>query len=181
MTTNEENQIVERVLQGKREAFAALVDAHKGTIFNLAFRMTGNHQDADDLSQETFIRAYRNLRQFDPRKRFFTWIYTIGLNLIRNHLKKHGREMTRENAARSSSEAGIDQGAQTERDVVQAPEIRRLEICLHEAAARPARSRCPEILSGPFLRRDRYDLGRLPQRRQDAGVPRLGPIKTINE
>lgn len=132
MTTNEENQIVERVLQGKREAFAALVDAHKGTIFNLAFRMTGNHQDADDLSQETFIRAYRNLRQFDPRKRFFTWIYTIGLNLIRNHLKKHGREMTRENAARSSSEAGIDQGAQTERDVVQAPEIRRLEICLQK-------------------------------------------------
>lgn len=132
MTTNEENQIVERVLQGKREAFAVLVDAHKGTIFNLAFRMTGNHQDADDLSQETFIRAYRNLRQFDPRKRFFTWIYTIGLNLIRNHLKKHGREMTRENAARSSSEAGIDQGAQTERDVVQAPEIRRLEICLQK-------------------------------------------------
>jgi len=115
MTPTEENRIVERVLQGEREAFAALVDAYKGAIFNLAFRMTNSYQDADDLSQETFIRAYRNLRQFDPRKRFFTWIYTIGLNLIRNHLKKHGREMTRETAARNSSEAGIDQGAQAER------------------------------------------------------------------
>ena len=135
MTPTEENQIVERVLQGEREAFAALVDAHKGAIFNLAFRMTNSYQDADDLSQETFIRAYRNLRQFDPRKRFFTWIYTIGLNLIRNHLKKHGREMTRETAARNSSEAGIDQGAQAERDMMQAQEIRRLEIGLQKLPA----------------------------------------------
>jgi RNA polymerase sigma-70 factor (ECF subfamily) len=136
MTPTEEHQIVERVLKGEREAFAALVDAYKGAIFNLAFRMTGSHQDADDLSQETFIRTYRNLRQFDPRKRFFTWIYTIGLNLIRNHLKKHGRETTRETAAaRSSSEAGIDQGTQTERDMMQAQEIRRLEICLQKLPA----------------------------------------------
>jgi RNA polymerase sigma-70 factor (ECF subfamily) len=130
MTPTEENQIVERVLKGEREAFAALVDAYKGTIFNLAFRMTYSYQDADDLSQETFIRAYRNLRQFDPRKRFFTWIYTIGLNLIRNHLKKHEREISRENAARRSSEEGIDQGAQTERDMMQVQEIRCLKICL---------------------------------------------------
>lgn len=132
MTPTEENQIVERVLKGEREAFAALLDAYKGAIFNLAFRMTDSYQDADDLSQETFIRAYRNLRQFDPQKRFFTWIYTIGLNLIRNHMKKRGREMSRENATRSSSEAGIDQGAQTERDMMQAQEIRRLEICLQK-------------------------------------------------
>ena len=135
MTPTEENQIIERVLNGEREAFAALVDVYKGAIFNLAFRMTNSYQDADDLSQETFIRAYRNLRQFDPRKRFFTWIYTIGLNLIRNHLKKHAREMTRETAARSSSEAGIDQGAQAERDMMQAQEIRRLEIGLQKLPA----------------------------------------------
>jgi RNA polymerase sigma-70 factor (ECF subfamily) len=97
--------------------------------------MTDSYQDADDLSQETFTRVYRNLRQFDPRKRFFTWIYTIGLNLIRNHLKKHGREMTRENAVRSSSEAGVDQGAQTERNIMQAQEIGRLDICLQKLPA----------------------------------------------
>jgi len=123
------------MLNGERETFAALVDAYKRAIFNLAFRMTDSYQDADDLSQETFIRAYRNLRQFDPRKRFFTWIYTIGLNLIRNHMKKHGRKMTRETAARSSSEAGIHQGAQMERDMMQTQEIRRLEICLQKLPA----------------------------------------------
>ncbi len=132
MTPTEENQIVERVLQGERGEFTSLVDAYKGMIFNLAFRMTSSRQDADDLSQETFISAYRNLRQFDPRKRFFTWIYTIGLNIIRNHLKKQGREMTMENVARSSSEAEIDQGAQAERDMIQAQETGRLEICLRK-------------------------------------------------
>jgi len=135
MTPTEENQIVERVLQGECGAFAALVDAYKGMIFNLAFRMTGSRQDADDLSQETFISAYRNIRQFDPRKRFFTWIYTIGLNIIRNYLKKQGREMTRENTARSSSETGIGQGAQAELDVMQAQEASRLEISLQKLPA----------------------------------------------
>lgn len=135
MTPTEENQIIERVLKGDREAFAALVDAYKGAIFNLAFRMTGSHQDADDLSQETFIRAYRNLRHFDPQKRFFTWIYTIGLNLIRNHLKKQGREMSRETEVLRASEMEIQGGAQTERDMIRAQETHRLETCLQKLPA----------------------------------------------
>ncbi|MFO7666170.1 MAG: RNA polymerase sigma factor [Desulfobacterales bacterium] len=135
MTTIEENQIVERVLKGERRAFATLVDTYKGMIFNLALRMTGSRQDAEDLSQEIFISAYRNIRQFDQRKRFFTWIYTMGLNIIRNHLKKQGRETTRENAARNSYKEGIYQGAQAELNVMQAQKIRRLEICLQRLPA----------------------------------------------
>jgi RNA polymerase sigma-70 factor (ECF subfamily) len=135
MNPTEECQIVERVLKGDREAYSALVDAYKGAIFNLAFRMTGSDQDADDLAQETFIRAYRNLGQFDPQKRFFTWIYTIGLNLIRNHLKKSGRERARETAVQNSSEWPIQRGAQAERDIMQAQEIRRLDICLQKLPA----------------------------------------------
>jgi RNA polymerase sigma-70 factor (ECF subfamily) len=132
LTPTEENQIVARVLEGDREAFAVLVDAYKGAIFNLAFRMTGSHQDADDLSQETFIRAYRNLRHFDSKKPFFTWIYTIGLNLIRNHLKKHGREMSRETAVLRAAETGIQGDAQAERDMIRAQDIRRMETCLQK-------------------------------------------------
>jgi RNA polymerase sigma-70 factor (ECF subfamily) len=87
MDEEQERQAIDRVRRGEREAFAALVNAYAGPIFNLAFRMTGSRQDADDLAQETFLRAYRNLKQFDPEKRFFTWLYTIALNIIRNHLK----------------------------------------------------------------------------------------------
>jgi RNA polymerase sigma-70 factor (ECF subfamily) len=51
--------------------------------------MTGNIEDADDLTQETFIRAYQYLWRYDTSKKFFTWLYTLALNLIRNHFKKN--------------------------------------------------------------------------------------------
>lgn len=94
MDQNQEREIIGRVRRGEREAYALLVETYKGLVFNLAFRMTGNYQDADDLTQETFIRAYQKLQQFDQDKKFFTWLYTIGINLIRNHLKKKARDIS---------------------------------------------------------------------------------------
>jgi len=82
-------EIVARILKGERDAYASLIEAYKGPFFNLVFRMTGSYSDADDLSQEIFIRAYQNLHRFNQDKKFFTWLYTLGINLIRNHLKKN--------------------------------------------------------------------------------------------
>jgi RNA polymerase sigma-70 factor, ECF subfamily len=87
MDRQEEQNLIARVCRGERAAFAVLVDAYAKPIFNLAFRMTGSRQDADDLAQETFLKAYQKLRCFNPEKKFFTWLYTIALNIIRNHLK----------------------------------------------------------------------------------------------
>ena len=67
--------------------YALLVDRYKGPIFNLAYRMTGNREDADDLAQDVFIRAYEKLGSFQQDKKFFTWLYTIALNCIRSHMK----------------------------------------------------------------------------------------------
>ncbi len=80
-------EIVTSVLKGDVQSYALLIEAYQGPVFNLVFRMTGSYSEADDLSQEIFIRAYQNLRQFDQDKKFFTWLYTLGINLIRNHLK----------------------------------------------------------------------------------------------
>jgi RNA polymerase sigma-70 factor, ECF subfamily len=88
MDQKTEAEIIARILKGERQSYARLVEEYKVPIYNLAFRMTGNSQDADDLAQETFVRAYQQIRRFDPKKGFFTWLYTIGLNLIRNHLKR---------------------------------------------------------------------------------------------
>ncbi len=93
MDSKTDSEIIARVLSGDRQAYALLVEEYKGPIFNLAYRMTGSREDADDLTQETFIRVYQNLQQFDQSKKFFTWIYTIGINLIRNHLKKNERKV----------------------------------------------------------------------------------------
>jgi RNA polymerase sigma-70 factor (ECF subfamily) len=91
MDQKNEADIIARVLKGDKQAYAMLVEEYKSPIYNLAYRMTGNLEDADDLTQETFIRAYQYLWRYDTRRKFFTWLYTLSLNLIRNHLRKKNK------------------------------------------------------------------------------------------
>ena len=79
---------VAQVLAGDRDAFRALVDAHSRSIFNLAYRMTGNQEDADEVVQETFLRAYKNLDKFELRSKFSTWVYRIAVNRCLDMLEK---------------------------------------------------------------------------------------------
>jgi len=90
MDKQQEQDIIARVRRGDRTAFATLIDVYGKPIYNLALRMTGQPADAEDLAQETFLRAFRQLHRFDSNRSFFTWLYTISLNLIRSHLKKIG-------------------------------------------------------------------------------------------
>ena len=83
-----ETQIIRAVQQGQTQAFAQLVGSYQGRIFNLAYRMTGRVPDAEDLTQEAFLKAFQSIRSFDTQKRFFPWLFTIALNVVRNHLKK---------------------------------------------------------------------------------------------
>jgi RNA polymerase sigma-70 factor, ECF subfamily len=66
--------------KGNQNAFRVLVERHSRSIFRLAFRMTGNEEDAEDVVQETFLRVHRQLGQFDSRAAFSTWLYRIGAN-----------------------------------------------------------------------------------------------------
>ncbi len=66
--------------KGNQHAFRILVERHSSSVFRLAFRMTGNEQDAEDVVQETFLRAYKQLHRFDGRATFGTWLYRIGAN-----------------------------------------------------------------------------------------------------
>jgi RNA polymerase sigma-70 factor, ECF subfamily len=65
---------------GDRDAFRALVERHSRSLFRLAYRMTGHEQDAEDVVQETFLRAYNHLSQFDGRASFGSWLYRIAAN-----------------------------------------------------------------------------------------------------
>ena len=71
---------VERARSGDSDAFRLLVEQHSRAVFRLAFRMTGNEQDAEDVVQETFLRAYRQLDKYEARSSFSTWLYRIASN-----------------------------------------------------------------------------------------------------
>lgn len=66
--------------KGNQFAFRVLVERHSRAVFRLAYRMCGNEQDAEDLVQETFLRAYKQLKGFDGRSTFGTWLYRICAN-----------------------------------------------------------------------------------------------------
>lgn len=73
--------IVAKVRRGDREAFRGLVERHSRALFLLGYRMTGNTQDAEEVVQETFLRAYRRLNGFESRSSFKTWVYRIATNV----------------------------------------------------------------------------------------------------
>src|SRR5579864_9564657 len=79
--------VVAQVLAGDKEAFRLLVDRHTRSIYSVAWRMTGNHQDAEEIVQETFLRAYRSLHSFELRSSFSTWLYRIAVNRSLDFLK----------------------------------------------------------------------------------------------
>jgi RNA polymerase sigma-70 factor, ECF subfamily len=72
--------VVTRARAGDADAFRMLVERHSRSLFRLAYRMTANQQDAEDVVQETFLRAYRQLGRFDGRASFGTWIYRVAVN-----------------------------------------------------------------------------------------------------
>ncbi len=92
---------VERAQSGDSDAFRLLVEQHSRAVFRLAFRMTGNEQDAEDVVQETFLRAYRQLDKYEARSSFSTWLYRIAsnysLDLIRMR-KRHEDKRERGNS-----------------------------------------------------------------------------------
>src|SRR5947207_6207751 len=71
---------VTKARAGDADAYRVLVERHSRALFRLAFRMTGNEQDAEDVVQESFLRAYRQLGKFDERATFGTWLYRIAMN-----------------------------------------------------------------------------------------------------
>jgi len=80
MTASDASAVLARARQGDSEAFRALVERHSRNAFRLAFRMTGNEQDAEDVVQESFLKAYRYLNRFEARADFGTWLYRIVAN-----------------------------------------------------------------------------------------------------
>jgi RNA polymerase sigma-70 factor (ECF subfamily) len=97
---------VERARSGDSDAFRLLVEQHSRAIFRLAFRMTGNEEDAEDVVQETFLRAYRQLDKYEARSSFSTWLYRIASNYSLDLIRMRKRH--EEKRERGSAEDGRD-------------------------------------------------------------------------
>jgi len=88
---NNETEIINRAKEGDKDAMAVLIENNQKNVFALAYRMTGNRDDALDITQDTFIKAFRGIKRFRGDSKISTWLYTIASNLSKDHLRKHGR------------------------------------------------------------------------------------------
>jgi len=94
----QDRALVRGYLGGQRDAAGGLVDRYQKRLFNVALRMLGNVQDAEDVTQTVFLNAFLKLRTYDPRYRFFSWVYRMAVNESLNELKRRRRTVTVEDA-----------------------------------------------------------------------------------
>ncbi len=128
-------------LPGRPEAFERLVRLHMRDVYALAYRLTGRHADADDLAQETFLRAWKSLPAFRAESRFGTWLYRIAVNAFLNRKKALERRTRLEEEARDRPPTRVpeDPSGRAERDEIR----RRLRL---EVDRLPPRQRTAFVL-----------------------------------
>jgi RNA polymerase sigma-70 factor (ECF subfamily) len=83
-----DNDLVRSVLKGEKDAFAELVERHTSVVYKFTYRYLRNGEDAEDVTQEAFVRAWKNLKKFDPSKNFKTWLFAIAKNAALDLIKK---------------------------------------------------------------------------------------------
>lgn len=88
MTDLNDVNLVEQCLEGNQRAFEAVIDKYQGVVYNMAFRMVNDRDDAQDIAQTVFVKVYRNLSRYDPKYKFFSWLYRIAMNETVNFLKR---------------------------------------------------------------------------------------------
>ena len=120
MTREQEAAIVRKVLKGDTNAFETLVLEYEKNVYNIALRMTGNSEDASDMTQEAFIKAFNSLQSFRGDSKFSVWLYRIVSNVCLDFLRSRNRRPT------VSLSVEDDDGEDTQLDVAdesQSPEL----------------------------------------------------------
>ena len=87
-SNDEVHRLVTRAIDGDFDAFDQIMLLYRERLYGVIYNMTFNHEDAADLTQESFVKAFRSLSKFKRKSSFFTWLYRIGVNLTLTHLKR---------------------------------------------------------------------------------------------
>ena len=94
-----DHKLVYQCLEGDVNAYEALVDRYQKTVYNVAYRMTQNPNNAEEITQSVFVKAYEKLDSFNYRYKFFSWIYKMTVNETLNFIKRNNRQESLETSA----------------------------------------------------------------------------------
>ncbi|TXD84846.1 sigma-70 family RNA polymerase sigma factor [Subsaximicrobium wynnwilliamsii] len=93
MTINKDQILINQIVKGDTSAFTVLVDNYKDLVFTLALRMLKNREEAEEVAQDTFIKAYKSLANFKGDSKFSTWIYRVAYNTCLDRIKKNKKHL----------------------------------------------------------------------------------------
>ena len=125
MRVDSDEKLTVRAAKGDEDAFEELVRRYQRPVYNAAYRIARDPDDAADISQTVFIKAYRKLGTFDPSRKFFSWLYRIAVNESINFVKRKNRSFSVEGdlgesrSSPASDYAQIEAGDQIQRALVQ--------------------------------------------------------------
>jgi RNA polymerase sigma-70 factor (ECF subfamily) len=127
MWMKNEDELVSEVLEGNQSSFEPLLRPHRQGLLNMAYRMTGNSEEAKEICQEALIKIYRYLHRFDKGKSFKSWIYKITMNSAYDHLRKRKRS---EDIIESQKRQPLDGGLDPEKQFLNREIGTKIESCL---------------------------------------------------
>jgi len=107
MIKETDEQLAVRVQNGDKETFGLIIDRYEAALIRYTTRLLGNHESAEDVTQETFLRAYRDIRGFDPHRKFSSWLYRIAHNQAIDTVRKRRGTVILEEAENVASEEDI--------------------------------------------------------------------------
>ena len=128
----EEKYLIQQIQDGNRNAFRRLVEEYKRKVYYLAYHLTGNHMDADDLSQEVFIKIFRSIANFRHEAKFSTWVYRVTVNCWINMRKSKGYKIRLKQDSLDSN-VYLDEHKISEQNPMQEAEKADLHKFIHNA------------------------------------------------
>jgi RNA polymerase sigma-70 factor (ECF subfamily) len=185
------NELVERCLAGDQDAWNEIVRTHWRKVFNLAYKFVGRHDEAEDLTQDIFLRIFKSLHTFDRRANFQTWLISISRNLCIDHyrsVRKERETMARDVDASELSPVSRDRGPHSTLEAIDTKALVRQALAELPPTLREAvtlrdlqdfsyleiadRLKLPEGTVKSRINRGRLELARAITRLQDGKVPR---------
>jgi len=139
LATSDDRALVAAFLAGRREAFDLIVERHRRNIYLLCYRFVGNHEDASDITQDVFVRAFKGLARFKHQSALGTWLYRVGVNTCLNRVATKVPEMEPVESAGLHDAAATDPLA----DIVRAETVARVRQAIRRL---PPKQRATLIL-----------------------------------
>src|SRR6188508_243911 len=186
--------LIERCLAGNQEAWAAIVQQHRRKVFNIAYKFVGRHDEAEDLTQEIFLRIFKALHTFDRRANFQTWLISISRNLCIDHYRSRRKEretMARDIDASNLTPASTDRGPYSQLEQADVKQLIKTALAELPATLREAvvlrdlqefsyleiadRLHLPEGTVKSRINRGRLELARQISRLQQQHAPHKAP------